>query len=198
MDGALMHLPRVVGVLRRPTPEAALEAARAAIRGGLEALEVTCTIPDAAQVVRVLVAEQRSCVIGAGTVLGADQATDLIQAGCRFLVGPNLEPDVLEVARAAEIAYIPGVLTPNEIARALRLGVEVVKLFPITSVGGVQYLRDIRGPFPTLRCMVTGGVRGDQVQSYLEAGALSVGLGEIFARDIERDTREVLEQLCTT
>ena len=87
-----MKLPNVVGVLRADDPTRALELARAALRGGLRALEVTCTVPDAARVIATLRLEGSSCLIGAGTVLSAAQAREVIRAGADFLVSPHFSP----------------------------------------------------------------------------------------------------------
>ncbi len=193
-----MNLPKIVGVLRAETPELALEMARAAIRGGLEALEITCTVPDAASVIQALVTEHTTCQIGAGTVLSAAQAHVVIKAGAGFLVSPHFGLDVLEVAREAKIPYIPGVYTPTEIVTALNSGCKIVKIFPISRAGGLAYLRDLLAPLPHLKAMVTGGVKSSEVTAYLEAGALAVGLGDIFKgtlEDIEFQTRALLKLL---
>lgn len=168
----------VVGVLRASAAERAVHATLAAATAGLKAIEITFTTPDAPEALRQL-REQvpEGFLLGAGTVMDADQALQAISAGARFLVSPHLGTDVLEVALEHGVPYVPGVITPTEIHRAMRLGVEVVKLFPIGSSGGVPYLRDLLGPFPQLKCMVTGGVGPDEVAAYRTAGALAVGLG---------------------
>lgn len=193
-----MKLPSVVGVLRSDDPTRALKLARAAMRGRLRALEVTCTVPNAAQVIATLRLEEPSCLIGAGTVLSAAQADEVIRAGADFLVSPHFGVEILEIARAANVPYIPGVLTPTEVAAALSAGCEIVKIFPIARAGGVAYLRDLRGPFPQLKAIVTGGVTSAEVSAYLRAGALSVGLGELFTGDldeVEGRTRALLDSL---
>ncbi len=193
-----MNLPKVVGVLRADTPELALEMARAAIRGGLEALEITCTVPNAASVIQTLNLEQSTCLVGAGTVLNTIQAKAVLEAGASFLVSPHFGLDVLKTAREARISYIPGVFTPTEIVTALNAGCEIVKIFPITRAGGVAYLRDLLAPLPHLKAMVTGGVKSSEVRVYLEAGALAVGLGDIFIgtpEEIEIQTRALVTTL---
>ncbi len=107
----MMSLPKVVGVLRAKTPELALEMARASIRGGLQALEITCTVPNAEQVIQTLVAEQNTCQIGAGTVLTAMQAKAMLQSGASFLVSPHFGLHVHAMTREAGMTYIPGVHT---------------------------------------------------------------------------------------
>ena len=193
-----MNLPQVVGVLRGNDPQRALELARAAIRGGLKALEVTCTVPDASKIITTLRLENRDCLIAAGTVLNATQAADAIAAGACFLVSPHLGLDVLEVANASNIPYIPGVLTPTEVVAALAAGCETLKIFPIARAGGESYLRDLRGPFPQLKALVTGGVKISEVGAYLRAGAVSVGLGDLFTgepHEVQARTQTLLESL---
>ena len=155
-------------------------------------------MPDAVRVIRALRFEGTGCSIGAGTVLSATQAREVIHAGADFLVSPHFGPDILEIARTGNVPYIPGALTPTEVAAVLSAGCEIVKIFPIARVGGVAYLRDLRGPFPQLQALVTGGVTSAEVSAYLQAGALSVGLGELFTGDpidVETRTRALLDSL---
>jgi 2-dehydro-3-deoxyphosphogluconate aldolase/(4S)-4-hydroxy-2-oxoglutarate aldolase len=171
----------VVGVLRAPSAEAAIQAALAAVRGGLTALEMTFTTPNAEDAIHELAARLPPTVLlGAGTVMNELQARAAIDAGAQFLVSPHLSEEVWHVALKLQIPYIPGVLTPSEIARALRLGASTLKIFPIGSSGGQAYLKDLLAPFPELKVMVTGGIAPTEVRSYLNAGALAVGLGSNF------------------
>lgn len=175
----------VVGVLRAPSAEQALIAVQAAVRGGLKAVEVTLTTPGAEAVLDDLSHTlPKGVLLGAGTVLSTTQAETAIASGATFLVSPHLGENILEVARYHSVSYVPGVLTPTEIVRALQLGVGVLKVFPIASAGGVSYLKHLRGPFPNLQVMVTGGVSPHQATSYREAGALAVGIGSnLFPED---------------
>jgi 2-dehydro-3-deoxyphosphogluconate aldolase / (4S)-4-hydroxy-2-oxoglutarate aldolase len=195
---------RVVGVLRAASSDDAVQAALAATRGGLRALELTFTTPNCTAALEQLAdALPRDVLLGAGSVMNARQAREAIRAGAKFLVSPHLGEDVLREARKHNLPYVPGVLTPTEIARALELGAAVLKLFPIGSSGGAAYLNDLRGPFPELVAMVTGGVQPSEVGQYVKAGALAVGLGSnLFPKapfergdwlEVERATRLSLE-----
>ena len=169
---------RVVGVLRAPSAQAALEAAQAAVRGGLQAAELTFTTPGVAGALRQLRDLLPATVLlGAGTVLHLEQAEAALEAGADFLVSPHLDEELLEFCAARGVPYIPGVLTPTEIARAMRLGASTVKVFPAGSSGGPAYLKDLLGPFPALGIMATGGIQPSQVSSYLRIGVKVVGLG---------------------
>jgi len=196
----LMREAKVVGILRASRPEAAVAAGQAAIRGGLRLLEVAYTTPDALEAVREL--SRLTVVLGVGTVLSRAQGEAALEAGASFLISPHLGEDLLALSLEAGVPYLPGVLTPTEIQRALSLGAQVLKLFPIGSSGGVAYLKDLLGPFPGLQVMVTGGVDLAQVPQYLQVGALAVGLGSnLFPKEamqtgdwssIEAATRVVL------
>lgn len=175
---AALGRARVVGVLRAPSATAAIEAALAAVRGGLLAIELTFTTPGVTGALSEL--RQRlpqEVLLGAGTVMNAPEAEAAIQAGAAFLVSPHLGEDLLELCRVRSVPYIPGVLTPTEIVRARSRGAEVVKIFPAGSSGGLRYLRDLLGPFPDLKILATGGIHPGEVLAYLQAGALAVGLG---------------------
>lgn len=177
---AQLQAARVVGVLRSHSSQSALQSSHAALQAGLEALEITLTTPDACAIIAELVAAYPKCTIGAGTIMNCADAEAALAAGATFLVSPHLAPDVLEFAAQKHVLYIPGVITPNEVALALRLGCPVLKLFPITRVGGVAYLKDLLGPFPQLKTMVSGGVKSSEVSAYLAAGAMLVGLGDFL------------------
>ncbi|WP_027891956.1 bifunctional 4-hydroxy-2-oxoglutarate aldolase/2-dehydro-3-deoxy-phosphogluconate aldolase [Calidithermus chliarophilus] len=180
---AALREAKVVGVLRAPTARAAVEAALAAARGGLRAVELTFTTPGVLEALRELRERLPAVLLGAGTVLGAREAEAAAGAGAAFLVSPHLGEDVLELCRARGVPYVPGVLTPTEVVRARALGAEVVKLFPAGSSGGIPYLKDLLGPFPDLQVMATGGIKPAEVPAYLRAGALAVGLGSnLFPR----------------
>lgn len=179
---------RVVGVLRAGSAETAYQAAQAAVDAGLKMIEFTFTTPQVTRVIERFRAGQPGVPVGAGTVMNAGQASEAINAGAQFLVSPHLGEDIQEVALQRGIPYIPGVLTPTEIMRALALGVPVIKLFPAGSAGGAAYLKDLLGPFPDLKIMVTGGIKPVEVGHYLQAGALAVGLGsQLFPRQSLQD-----------
>ncbi|PZA05928.1 MULTISPECIES: bifunctional 4-hydroxy-2-oxoglutarate aldolase/2-dehydro-3-deoxy-phosphogluconate aldolase [unclassified Meiothermus] len=196
---------RVVGVLRAPSAQAAVEAALAAVRGGLRAIELTFTTPGALEALHDL-REQlpKGVLLGVGTVTNAAQGRAALEAGAQFLVSPHLGEELLELAREARVPYVPGVLTPTEIARARSLGAEVIKVFPAGSSGGIPYLKDLLGPFPDLQILATGGIKPGEVPAYLQAGVLAVGLGSnLFPRaaleggdweGVEVATRRALEE----
>lgn len=167
----------VLAVLRAPSPEQALNAAEAIIRGGITGIEVTYSTPDAPAVIRELIARHGdSAYIGAGTVTTPEQATAAAQAGAEFLVSPGTLPDLTRAMLDTDRVVMTGALTPTEVMVALDLGVDVVKIFP-ASLGGPAYLGALRGPFPDAPLMPTGGVKPDNVADWFAAGAVAVGAG---------------------
>ena len=173
---------RLVSVIRTADPAAALEAARAVIRGGIALVEVTYSVPDAPQVMRALVAEQPpGVVIGAGTVLTAREAQAALEAGARFLIAPNISSAVAGAAREAGAFYCPGAYTTNEILHALEMGAHLVKVYPVGVAGGPDYIKVIRDPLPRVPMLAAGGTNLDNVVPFLAAGCVACGLGGALA-----------------
>ena len=167
----------VLAVLRAPSPELALEASEAIIRGGVTGIEVTYSTPDAPAVIRELIARHGDAAyIGAGTVTNPAQAAQAADAGAEFLVSPGTLPALTRAMLDTGRVVMTGALTPTEVMGALELGVDVVKIFP-ASLGGPAYLGALRGPFPDAPLMPTGGVKPDNLADWFAAGAVAVGAG---------------------
>lgn len=167
----------ILAVLRAPSPELALEASEAIIRGGVSGIEVTFSTPDAPAVIRELIARHGDAAyIGAGTVTTAEQATQAADAGAAFLVSPGTLPGLTRAMLDTGRVVMTGAMTPTEVMGALDLGVDVVKIFP-ASLGGPSYLGALRGPFPDAPLMPTGGVKPDNLADWFAAGAVAVGAG---------------------
>ena len=168
----------VVPVVRAPSARLALAAVEALLEGGLSVFEITLTVPGALGVIEKLVAELgERAVVGAGTVLSANSALEAVRAGAAFVVSPGLDLRTVEAMRAREIPVFPGALTPTEILSAWNAGADVVKIFPCSALGGAKYLTQLRGPFPDIKLMPTGGVSVSNAAEFLRAGATAVGLG---------------------
>ncbi|MGV2982419.1 bifunctional 4-hydroxy-2-oxoglutarate aldolase/2-dehydro-3-deoxy-phosphogluconate aldolase [Microbacterium sp. AGC85] len=167
----------VLAVLRAPSPEQALDAAEAIIRGGVTGIEVTYSTPDAPAVIRELISRHGDAAyVGAGTVTNVEQATAAADAGAEFLVSPGTLPDLTRAMLDTGRVVMTGAMTPTEVMGALALGVDVVKIFP-ASLGGPAYLGALRGPFPDAPLMPTGGVKPDNLADWFAAGAVAVGAG---------------------
>lgn len=168
----------IVPVIRASNVEEARAAVDAVSAGGIPIVEITMTVPNAIQVIRAVIEQHGNKVLtGAGTVLSGDQAKACIDAGAEFIVSPCLSMPVLEVARSRGKLAIPGALTPTELMTAVAAGAHLVKIFPCGNVGGPKYLKALRGPFPNLKLIPTGGVNASNAADYFAAGAFALGVG---------------------
>jgi 2-dehydro-3-deoxyphosphogluconate aldolase / (4S)-4-hydroxy-2-oxoglutarate aldolase len=175
-----LRAQRLVAVIRAATPEAALGAAEAVAAGGLALLEITFTVPDAPRVMAAL-RDRPGVVVGAGTVLTADQAHAALDAGARFIIAPNTASAVAEIALDHGALYCPGAYTTTEILAARALGAHVVKVYPVGVAGGPAYIKVIRDPLPDVPMLAAGGTSLDNVAAFLDAGCVGCGLGAALA-----------------
>jgi len=188
----------ILPVVRAASGAEAIAMADAIGAGGVEALEITMTVPGALQVIAQAVARYGDrFLIGAGTVLDAQQAGDCISAGARFIVSPIVDDEMIAACRAADVAVLPGALTPTEIVRAWRAGAAFVKVFPCSAVGGPAYIRALRGPLPQIPLVPTGGVTLDTVGPFFAAGASAVGVGSDLC-DVQAIRRGQAENVTRT
>ncbi|HEY8290939.1 MAG TPA: bifunctional 4-hydroxy-2-oxoglutarate aldolase/2-dehydro-3-deoxy-phosphogluconate aldolase [Thermomicrobiales bacterium] len=180
---------RLVAVIRAERPEDALFAVRAMAAAGVQGIEITFTVPNAAASIREAIAAlPPDVIVGAGTVLTESQAHDALDAGARFLVSPIGDAWLVERGHAHGAQVAIGGLTPTEIVAAARAGADYVKVFPGESLGGPAYIKHLRGPLPDIPLMVTGGVTRENAALYLAAGAQSVGLGgDLMPKAMIRD-----------
>jgi len=167
----------LIAVVRADIPEHAVRVTGALLDGGVSAIELTFTTPGADEAL----AEARkvygdTVLLGAGTIREPTQVDAAVRAGADFLVTPHLRPDLLRAMLATGLPCLPGVFTPSEVAQALELGAVAVKLFP-ASTGGPGHLRSLRGPFPDLQVVPTGGIDVGDLAAWFAAGALAVGAG---------------------
>lgn len=171
-----MHRSRLVAVVRSKTADEALATARAAAEGGVKFIEITFSVPGALEVMATLI-KQRQLHVGAGTVLTKEQAEQALRIGAQFIVSPSLELNLAPLCHEANIACIPGAATPTEILTAARAGADLVKIFPADCVGGPYFVRQMLGPFPDIRFMVSGGVSLTNVKEYVQVGVTGICLG---------------------
>jgi 2-dehydro-3-deoxyphosphogluconate aldolase/(4S)-4-hydroxy-2-oxoglutarate aldolase len=168
----------LIPILRTPSADDALAMAEVLHQNGLTSLEVTLTVPGAIEVIRKLAARFGDQVlVGAGTVIDAESAASCIAAGATFIVSPSLELDVVRRCKDAQVAVLPGALTPTEIVAAWRAGADMVKVFPCSAVGGASYLRAVLAPLPQIPLVPTGGVSLDTAADFIAAGAAALGVG---------------------
>ncbi len=155
------------------------------MEAGLTVAEITMTVPRAIEAIASVAKRFGDKVlVGAGTVTDAETVRRALDAGAEFIVSPCLVPEVIEAARRDDVAVLPGALTPTEVFEAFRRGGDMVKVFPAQNVGGAAYVRALRGPFPDIPLVPTGGVTLDNVGEMFKAGAVAVGVGsEMISKD---------------
>lgn len=168
----------VVAVVRAETSEQAIEISKACIKGGITAVEVTFTVPKAAQVIEGLAKafKPSGLIVGAGTVLDSETARIAILAGAQYIVSPGFNLDTAKLCNRYQIPYMPGCLTITEMITAMEAGCDVIKLFP-GSAFGPSYVKAVKGPLPQINIMPTGGVSLDNVKDWVSAGVIAVGVG---------------------
>jgi 2-dehydro-3-deoxyphosphogluconate aldolase / (4S)-4-hydroxy-2-oxoglutarate aldolase len=171
----ILERGRVLGIIRYRSPGDVRAAIDALLDADVPLVEVTIDTPGALEVVAAAAAG--GVAIGVGTVLTAEQARACADAGAAFVVAPSFSPEMVGAALDAGIEPIPGVLTPTELVAARRAGAEAVKVFPARPAGGPSLIRTLRGPFPDVPLLPTGGIELDDVAAFLDAGATCVGLG---------------------
>lgn len=168
----------LVPVVRASSPAEACLAAEAVHKGGIPIVEITMTVPGAAAVIRELV---RTCgsdvLIGAGTVLNPQAARQCLDAGAQFLVSPGLHLQCVELAVKEGALMMAGALTATEVMAAWEAGADIIKIFPCGQVGGAKYIKALKGPFPQIPFVPTGGVNLSTAAEFLEAGAIALGVG---------------------
>jgi 2-dehydro-3-deoxyphosphogluconate aldolase/(4S)-4-hydroxy-2-oxoglutarate aldolase len=166
----------IVPVVRASSAGEACLAAEAVCQGGIPIVEITMTVPGAVELIRELVKNCGSEVlIGAGTVLNRDAARRCIDAGAEFLVSPGLNLQTVALAASEAKLIMAGALT--EVMAAWDAGADFIKIFPCGQVGGAKYIRALKGPFPQIPFIPTGGVNLNTAAEFLEAGAVALGIG---------------------
>ena len=158
---------KIVPVVVLNKVEDALPTMGALVKGGLPVAEITFRTACAAESIRLAVKEYPDALIGAGTVITAEQCEEAIACGSKFIVSPGLSAAVAKVCREKNVPYIPGIVTPTEIIAALDLGLTTLKFFPASNFGGLKTIKAICAAFPQIRIMPTGGVSEDNVLEFL-------------------------------
>ena len=165
-------------MIRASSAEQAAQIADACVDGGIEALEVTFTVPNATAAIAELSKRYGSAkvAVGAGTVLDPETARAAIIAGAQFVVSPGSDAATARLCRRYQVAYLPGAGTANEIIRALEDGADIVKVFP-GEVLGPGFVKAVRGPLPQAPLMPTGGVSVETTEQWIRAGCVALGVG---------------------
>ena len=187
----------VVPVVRTSTAEGAIRSIEAIHAGGIRAAEITMTVPGAIRALEK-VADQfgDSIILGAGTVLDPETARACMLAGAQFFVTPSLNLAVIEMANRYSKPIFPGALTPTEVLAAWQAGASAVKVFPASAMGGAKYIKALKGPFPQVEMIPTGGVNLETATDFLTAGACAVAVGSelIDAASIKAGNYHIFEE----
>jgi 2-dehydro-3-deoxyphosphogluconate aldolase/(4S)-4-hydroxy-2-oxoglutarate aldolase len=186
----------IVPVVRTSTAEGAIKAIEAIYSGGIRAAEITMTVPGAIRALEK-VADQfgDKIVLGAGTVLDPETARACMLAGAQFFVTPSLKLSTIEMVKRYSKVICPGALTPTEVLTAWEAGADIVKIFPCGNMGGPKYIKALRGPFPHIAMIPTGGVNLETAGEFLKAGACAVAVGGelVDAKTIEEGRFDIIE-----
>ena len=175
---ALIREIGLIPIVRVPSPEEGFQAVEAIIAGGIGIAEITMTVPNVIHVVERLADRYGDKVLlGAGTVLDTETCRAALLAGAQFIVTPALDTRVIEMARRYSKPCIPGALTPTEVVTAWQAGADWVKIFPCGPVGGPSYIKALKGPFPQIEFVPTGGVNLETTPEFIKAGAAAVAVG---------------------
>lgn len=193
---AKMKEEKIVAVIRAQNIEQGLHVSEAIRQGGIKFLELTMTIPGALEVIKKLADKYagEDVIVGAGTVLDPETARLAILAGAKFIVGPNLSPEVITMCHRYRVAVMPGVMSPTEALTAIELGADVIKVFP-GGAFGPSIVKDFKGPLPQGNFMPSGGVTVENAAEWIKNGAYAIGTGSSLTKgaatgDYEAVTRE--------
>lgn len=169
----------IVAVVRAENKEKGEKVIDAIVKGGINFIEITMTVPGAVDIIKELSEKYKNdekIVIGAGTVLDPETARMVILAGAKFVVSPSLNPETVKLCNRYRIPVMPGIMTVKEAVEALELGVDILKVFPGNAFGP-SIISAFKGPLPQAQFMPTGGVAVDNVDKWFKAGVVAVGTG---------------------
>ncbi|WGE40925.1 bifunctional 4-hydroxy-2-oxoglutarate aldolase/2-dehydro-3-deoxy-phosphogluconate aldolase [Bacillus stercoris] len=182
---------RLIAVIRSKDKQDACQQIESLLDKGIRAVEVTYTTPGASDIIETF-RNRDDILIGAGTVITAQQAGEAAEAGAQFIVSPGFSADLAEHLSFVKTHYIPGVLTPSEIMEALTFGFTTLKLFP-SGVFGLPFMKSLAGPFPQVTFIPTGGIHPSEVPDWLRAGAGAVGVGSQLGSCSKEDLQAVFQ-----
>lgn len=189
----------IVPIVRVSSSEEALAAVDAVYAGGIRAVEITMTVPGAIQALEKVADKLGDKItLGAGTVLDPETCRICFLAGAQFIVTPALRIATIEMAQRYSKPIMPGALTPTEVLTAWESGADYVKVFPCGNVGGPKYIKALKGPFPQIEMIPTGGVNLETAGEFLKAGAAAVAVGGelVDAKSVKEKNYDVIAQRC--
>jgi 2-dehydro-3-deoxyphosphogluconate aldolase/(4S)-4-hydroxy-2-oxoglutarate aldolase len=183
---------KVVAVIRGKDAQEAIAVAEAAVAGGLRAVELTYTTPNVAKVFEQL--SGSAALIGAGTVLDAETARHALLHGAQFVVSPYFDAEIAVMCNRYNVPYLPGCMTIKEMVQATEAGCDILKLFPANGFEP-SFIGSVNGPLPNVRIMPTGGININNMNAWLDAGAVAVGIGSDLTKAYRSSGKEAVVQL---
>lgn len=196
---AVIENTRIIPIIRTKNARSVIPVCQALLKGGINVVELTMTIPGAVEKLREISAQAgEGVIIGMGSVLDAKMAESAIVAGAHFIVSPITKLEVINVARSAGCVCVSGAYTPTEAQLAYEAGADYVKIFPADTLGA-QYIKAILAPMPHLKLIPTGGVTLENINTFFEAGAVAVGVGSslVSKKILETEDWEALTKLAS-
>jgi len=197
----------IVAVVRAESSEQALKIAEAVKAGGIQAIEITMTVPGAIEVIKELSRTyiKGEILIGAGSVLDAETARFCLLAGAEYIVSPALDVETIKLCNRYQKIVIPGAMSVTEVLRAMEAGADIVKIFPAT-LFGPKIIKAIKGPLPQAILLPTGGVDLNNVAEWITAGSFAVGVGSVLTAgakkgdydEVTRTAKEFIKKIRIT
>lgn len=188
---------KVLPIIRSTDPQDVINKVKALLDGGLDVMEVNVETPN---IFNAIKAVSNDAIIYAGGIITSIQAQAAIDSGAKIISSPIFQSNLLKISKDKRLPFIAGTSTANEAYNAWKSRIPVVKIYPITAMGGVEYIENLLRPMPFLNVIPQGNVQLNEVKSYIEAGAIAVGVGRHLTggnsyKDITERTKDLLEQL---
>lgn len=187
---------KVFPIIRSREPQVVIDTAKALIDGGLDIMEINVETPQIFNAIRGL---SKDAIICAGGIITSMQAQAALESGAKLISSPIFQTNLLKISKDKKLPFIAGTSTANEAYNAWKSRIPVVKIYPITAMGGVEYIENLLRPMPFLKVIPQGNVKLEEVKDYIEAGATAVGVGRHLTvadsyGEITKRTKNLLEQ----
>ncbi len=188
---------KVLPIIRSTDPQDVINKVKALLDGGLDVMEVNVETPN---IFNAIKAVSNDATICAGGIITSIQAQAAIDSGAKIISSPIFQSNLLKISKDKRLPFIAGTSTANEAYNAWKSRIPVVKIYPITAMGGIEYIENLLRPMPFLNVIPQGNVQLNEVKSYIKAGAIAVGVGRHLTggnsyKDITKRTKNLLEQL---
>lgn len=173
---------KIIVIVRGVRKNHIIDIAEALLAGGIKMLEVTCNTEGVFEMIELLVEKMDAqMLIGAGTVITTDLCKKALKAGAKFIIAPDVNPDVIDYCVKKDVAVLPGAATATEILTAKRYGAKMVKIFPAAAIG-IDYIKALRGPIDDVDFVAVGGVRPETIKDFFSAGCIAIAVGASVIR----------------